>query len=1393
MYLHISDPRIPLKTGDVIETEDGRRIMVDKHIASGGFSLMYLAHVQGSSRFLALKELYPRQAENILIHRRADGKIAVCDALSDPEEADDAALWQQMGDYFRREADLTRRAGAAYDREGRRVQQNDPDVLQVEGPFRDKRGNTYLSIDTYQGEPLRDFIERGFVRDEDGRVASNQYIEELLEILSETAIRLSALHGKGLWHLDLSPDNIYVVPGAGRTRLLPYIIDYGSAYDGSDPVDALCHQYTCNPFSAPEVQALAQLQDPACGYAPDSSSDTYALASILFYAVTGQVFTAEHRMVNTRWQEQIRREYASGLPSHQDSDTFAGGLITFLQQGLAAGQPERYTDAKSLHRALQQLKIRYREYGNLLPLLSKDELVSYMVLEKYPLYQYKGRDGHIHVLCLGSGVFVKRMILSLISCGQMADSRLYIHIVSDEQEESLKTYLRAVAPALECYSNLVKSVPDEYVTFSYACISDVLEPDACRDILGRYPDAQYLLVSLGSNAANIRAAELYGRTLAEEADSPRGRTILNYYCSEDAANNIYTRLDKSALPAWLTVDAFGDSLSSCSKAIRALGLRTLKLAHLYNKLAEPNISLPETARRLCADAYSQRSSCASALHLKYKLASVGINPAPSTNKRAIISAYLKALNGSGMGKLLELEHRRWMMYMIAEGYRLPTSDELEQFGFEMVEGKFNAAWKSGTKKFHHCLVPCGTGGISLKAEDWETYTTEKAIAAAPFDPLDKVSLKVHCLAGRKCRNILEDGTIQAYFRRIANRLARAQENADSAGEPSGLPFDDARRLLRQTEETVCVAAQNLRYTGDEGLLGRLHKSFSALGINISGEIDGLRQSLSVFAEYAAFKDYKAPDYTIIRNLLWLLYAEGDITCIKLGGRTIADNLTGPLILEPHRLVFFGQETCQEWIDFLHTHGNRGEIVFYPHRGRTVAEDCAALEQLVARYRGKCVIDITGADETSVIAAQRVADANSRVGLIRSTVDGGIENIQGFVTAPVYTLNTTIDANEIFTVYGARQLPSSGGYMEQLEALVPRLWEFYREFREDWTMVTAFFFSRGAGSSELWVRNIRIGQDTRWEHYSRKLDLARWKMLELGAAFQKLADQGIIRDYAVEEYIPGKLLISFRYPDGDDNPAVDYFRRSLDTFFGSNILNVFAPMQCDIHGNPDSGYSVDIHSGCQVAVYDKTGVDFSDKRVHPHGGRQRYPYSAVIGALRRLEEMGLIADLNVSPDPGTAPVFIRFVYTNLAVKDCLCIAGNVLELYIWQEARKTRFFDDVQSNFTFTWQEGVRNELDVILTKGLTSLIVSAKTARFNKEHLYEIKYLTERFSLNSKSVIVYSSDRAYEDGQLTGDLGPVKNRAKAMGIYLIDLNELAEENCTLGEKLVQIACGTAEL
>ncbi len=1394
MYLNTSDTRIPLRPNDIVQIDTGKRFIIDKYIASGGFCLMYLAHQEGSSRYVALKELYPKQVEDALIQRLDDGRILIWNPFSESMGLDDESLMQEFSHYFYREVQLTQKASSVYAHDGQPDQQNNLDVLQVEGPMTDIRGNMYLAIDTYQGESLRDFIERGFVKDKKGKVLSNQFLAEIIHILSETSVRLSSLHDhEQIYHLDLSPDNIYLAFAAGKTRRQPYIIDYGSAFDKSNPNELVEHKYTYNPHSAPEIFALAETPDPTGFYRADESSDTYSLASILFYAATGLIFTPEMRMFHSEWKELIFKAYSSGMSQDIAPESFASALIRFFEKGLSSAQTKRFSSAKALHDALVFLETCYQKYGNLLPLVPKDELMSYLVLEKHPLYHYKSADGDIHVLCLGSGVFVKRMILSLISCGQIIDSHLHIHTVSNESRETFSKALLESAPALKSFSNICGDSAKKYVTFHYEQVTDILDDDTCQQILSTHKNAHYILISLGKNRLNVEAAGLYARQLMAINYGQDRKTIINFYCSEDAAMHQAPLRLAVGLPTWLEIDAFADDLASYSAVQHELGLRTIRLAHMYNKISNPRISLAETEREIAENAYNQKSSCASALHLKYKLAGIGIDP--ESEKENVISQYLAALQGKQYGQLLQNEHNRWMLNMVSEGYQKPTIDELRRYGFEMVGDKFNAAWKSTALKLHPCLVPCGDDGIKLSSSDWGTYNTEEKIASAPLDELDKVSLLLRMLSAEKCE--VYKGIIDQQFRAIHERLNAAIRTSRGAAESTSEdasashPFELLKRKLENVQQSICNAVWSLQYSGDHGQLEDLQYCFDSIGINISGEIQALRESLAVFKEYAAEKDYKKADAAIIQNLLWLMYASEDISLIKLCGKTISSNITAPLAVEPKCLIYYGAVYQTEWVSFLRNHGCCGQIAFHACLGDSVDGIFSDLQGVISRQRGKIVIDVTEADEIAVIAAQRICEKEKDIAFIRTSAEGKVEDIQNFHEAPIFKLNTQINADDIYQLHGAKHTSSEHGYMDQLYDYVPALWDIYQKFKDDWVKITAFFAHRRANASEWYVSGITISPDEKWENWNYTVRKDHWNSLELSAVFEKIQSRGIIRNLNIYEFAPGRLKIAFQYPTLS---AKGFLANSLINFFRYTLPRAFAPFCCEISGDSITGYTLNVKCGCFVNLKDND-LTFSDKRDRSGGQRERIAYKEILPALERLEQAGFISDLKAFiPSEPYEKVNISFVYSGLAVKKCLETAGNILELYIWYEAKKTHFFDSIQTNSSIVWKEGIgqeqneglENEFDVILTKGLTSLIVSAKTAKFNKEHLYEIRYLTDRFSFNSKAVIIYSSNEAIENGHKTSNLQPVKNRARAMGVYLIDLKEL---NCSLGEKLIRIASG----
>ena len=80
--------------------------------------------------------------------------------------------------------------------------------------------------------------------------------------------------------------------------------------------------------------------------------DTYSLASILFYAATGLIFTPEMRIFNAEWKEQITKAYSSGISQPPSPESFASALIRFFEKGLSSNQAKRFCSAKELLNAI---------------------------------------------------------------------------------------------------------------------------------------------------------------------------------------------------------------------------------------------------------------------------------------------------------------------------------------------------------------------------------------------------------------------------------------------------------------------------------------------------------------------------------------------------------------------------------------------------------------------------------------------------------------------------------------------------------------------------------------------------------------------------------------------------------------------------------------------------------------------------------------------------------------------------------------------------------------------------------------------------------------------------------------------------------------------------------
>ena len=119
----------------------------------------------------------------------------------------------------------------------------------------------YLVMDYVEGEDLSQLLAR------EGRLSQSQ----TLGILRPVSLALEAMHGRGVVHRDVSPDNIRVTP-EGRGTLL----DFGSVLSASH----VGHTMTVKPgYAPPEQYGEASSQGPW--------TDVYALAACAYQCLSG--------------------------------------------------------------------------------------------------------------------------------------------------------------------------------------------------------------------------------------------------------------------------------------------------------------------------------------------------------------------------------------------------------------------------------------------------------------------------------------------------------------------------------------------------------------------------------------------------------------------------------------------------------------------------------------------------------------------------------------------------------------------------------------------------------------------------------------------------------------------------------------------------------------------------------------------------------------------------------------------------------------------------------------------------------------------------------------------------------------------------------------------------
>ncbi len=163
----------------------------------------------------------------------------------------------------------------------------------------------------------------------------------------------------------------------------------------------------------------------------------------------------------------------------------------------------------------------------------------------------------------------------------------------------------------------------------------------------------------------------------------------------------------------------------------------------------------------------------------------------------------------------------------------------------------------------------------------------------------------------------------------------------------------------------------------------------------------------------------------------------------------------------------------------------------------------------------------------------------------------------------------------------------------------------------------------------------------------------------------------------------------------------------------------------------------------------------------------------------LEKSGLIENYNEKNS------IVRFSYKNDRIRKWLTKAGNILEIYTYIIANDINqetpdYYSDIDIGVYIDWDGIVdkkeaglfdtKNEIDIMLMRGLTPVFISCKNGDVQKEALYELESVANKFGGEyAKKYIVTSNLSSSSNGHKRHFL----RRAHDMKIIVIDdINEM---------------------
>lgn len=1099
-------------------------------------------------------------------------------------------------------------------------------------------------------------------------------------------------------------------------------------------------------------------------------SDCDSLGRLAFRMITGSEYKNEFSVLIN---EKIRNSHLI-LSSSLNSDIYIINMLSDLISKLVSGEFSGYVEILSCFHSVEK-QLLFEKTGTARVLDSSKTIresknVSTAVIQNMldirPLYTCLPENSrNLHVLTIGSGNYGQEFINQALQAGQMKDINLKITALSDNPSLDKVNYLTN-KPELNRFISIDnEAINDSYAELdfkpinsdesSFSLVDLEQNQNLIINLVDRFEDAVYVFVALGNDKLNKDIAEMYAKTARD--------------LGIDCCVNFVSRTGKTKSDIAYPVYVNSKASNVISKSLFDMAFKV----HLsWGRNTSKDISTIESEFK--NDIYSYNSSIANALSIRYKLYGLGIEYDSADNVSLVQAAdkfnklVIENEDRSNFNKLIWLEHRRWNLEKLISGWTVLKTNDYKN-SCERLSIKDNI------KLRHHCIVKSSE---EVNSDIWKENIK--------LDALDRVSVELNkvfgIIAEENRKNWPEQEDTLAL---IGNRIEKANY---SPAVYSYKRFIIAVKNIvsdsnkEYAKKYACYRSQML--DACEKAKG---KTFSE---EISSLLNSVDKALFPFIEYSKKTDYKMIDSALVSKIPYILTCPVAPTLAmgfsaKHGNDEMLKNIAPVITLSANQAYYFYYYDSNSNINhlarriktvvkFLEKKNFFCEIDLYVAVDKNCSKIINSIKDRITDINGihneivECADEYHAHKKFKEYLSDKKIDFFNRSSKTYRDDDLNDDLYQtlgypGFFFSPEkrrfkgdatcdfikYTdaSDFVITTDDLLLLADAKD---SSFNFSGLSNSTKILWKYVCNTQKDenfaydirnWNFFCKTFSNHCIKNEALlYVENInKLADSQETKNLSYNLPSLCFKSAK--KIIDSLLENNLIKSGLVRNRTDGICVIEIALSKLS-------LTEKFDSLFGTStdILSNSSLIKAELIRTRDEK-NEEIKKIDFAVLFDSLKINDLDikKQNNESGGIDR----SYVSILRRLENNKLIKRCKIDEEKFMA----SFEFVSYEIKNVLKKEGELLEQYIFNEAVKSGYFDDVAGGFEFVYElnhskEQVKNEVDCLLTKGCQTLVVEAK-ARIDIDQnvIHKLCNVADNIGVNAKKILVITNH-----GKLGNDL-----------------------------------------